>query len=715
MSDTAAPRRLAKKVLLIGWDAADWKVITPLLDAGKMPALESLINRGVMGNLATLDPPFSPMLWTSVATGKTADQHGILGFVEPQPDGSGIRPILNTSRTCKAIWNILHQEGMRSNVIGWWPSHPVEPIRGTMVSNFYQNAKGPVTGDWPLMPGAIHPPELADVLAELRVHPNELTRAHLLPFVPEASSADFEKEQKRFRALLKVIADASSIQAAATYVLEHTEWNLTAVYFDAIDHFGHGFMKYHPPIRPGIPREQFRLYSGVIEAGYRFHDMLLERLLNLVDDDTTVLLISDHGFHADHLRPLGLPDEPAAPAYEHRDYGIVVMAGPGIGVDERVAGASLLDITPTLLTLFGLPIGRDMAGKPLITAFAEPPALHYIDSWESRPGPAGQHDPDTTSNAAIEAEAMKQLIELGYIDPPSPKVQDTVKRTERELQFHLARVYLSTNRPTQALPILESLHNEWPDDHRFLRRLTNCLLQLNQGERARSTVVRLRDVVKKEAAASLAKKQAELNASASTDKPASAPATNPSSEVRPSEAPALQTPGLDLLEATVLIACNEPEAALTLLRRSEKASPHRPTLHIRLGDAFARLKTWDEAERAFRRALVIDPVNAAAHHGLGKALLRQQRYMESVDSVLRAVSLRYYFPAAHYHLGEALARLDRHERAAQAFEVAVSQAPGMRKAHRWLAELYRTRLDDTARAAYHLALADPALRPMPGA
>src|SRR5690606_21968568 len=71
------PARLARKVLLIGWDAADWKVINPLMDAGLMPALQRLVERGVMGNIATLDPPFSPMLWTSIATGHTADRHGI--------------------------------------------------------------------------------------------------------------------------------------------------------------------------------------------------------------------------------------------------------------------------------------------------------------------------------------------------------------------------------------------------------------------------------------------------------------------------------------------------------------------------------------------------------------------------------------------------------------------------------------------------------------
>ena len=55
-------KRLAKKILLIGWDAADWKVINPLMDAGKMPTLQKLVITGMMGNLATLDPPLSPML-----------------------------------------------------------------------------------------------------------------------------------------------------------------------------------------------------------------------------------------------------------------------------------------------------------------------------------------------------------------------------------------------------------------------------------------------------------------------------------------------------------------------------------------------------------------------------------------------------------------------------------------------------------------------------
>jgi predicted AlkP superfamily phosphohydrolase/phosphomutase len=89
-----------------------------------MPNMARFIDEGVIGNLATLYPELSPMLWTSIATGKRPFKHGILGFTEPSPDGEGLRPITNISRKTKAIWNILSQSGKKCNVVSWWPSHP---------------------------------------------------------------------------------------------------------------------------------------------------------------------------------------------------------------------------------------------------------------------------------------------------------------------------------------------------------------------------------------------------------------------------------------------------------------------------------------------------------------------------------------------------------------------------------------------------------------
>ncbi len=182
------------KVLLIGWDAADWKVITPLVDAGKMPNMKKFLEEGVMGNLATLYPVLSPMLWTSIATGKRAYKHGIHGFVEPDTNTGGVRPITNLGRTTKAIWNILNQEGYKSNVVGWWPSYPVEPINGVMVSDHFKDPHGDLGKPWILRPGDVQPARLRDPLSDLRIHPQELQAEQLLPFVPKAGEVDQEKD-----------------------------------------------------------------------------------------------------------------------------------------------------------------------------------------------------------------------------------------------------------------------------------------------------------------------------------------------------------------------------------------------------------------------------------------------------------------------------------------------------------------------------------------
>ena len=95
--------------------------------------------------------------------------------------------------TSKALWNILNQNGLRSVVIGWWPSHPAEPINGVMVSDHYHRASGPLDEGWPLLPNAVHPPELAETLADLRMHPGLLTPEMVEPFIPLAREIDQDK------------------------------------------------------------------------------------------------------------------------------------------------------------------------------------------------------------------------------------------------------------------------------------------------------------------------------------------------------------------------------------------------------------------------------------------------------------------------------------------------------------------------------------------
>ena len=654
---------MTKKFLLIGWDGADWRVIKPLLDQGLLPTLKNLMARGAWGNLATLDPPLSPMLWTSIATGMTADQHGVLGFVEPMPEGQGIRPVLGSSRKTKAIWNILMQEGFQSHVIGSWPSHPAEPIDGVYVSNFYHKATAEYGKPWPLAPGAVHPERLQEMLAQLRVHPAEITAAHILPFVPNAAEVDQEKD-KRLGSIAKILADTASVHAAATYAMEAEPWDFMAVYYDAVDHFGHGFMNFHPPQRPGIPDEMFELYQGVVTAGYRFHDMLLARLLELAGPETTVMLISDHGFHPDHLRPRGIPKEPAGPAHQHRELGIIVLAGPEIAPGEQVYGANLLDIAPTVLTHFDLPMARDMSGRPLIEVYRNPPEVEVIASWEAVPGECGMHPPDERRDPWGEQAMMDQLVALGYIDPPGEKVQENIEKQGRETQFYLARVHLYNHQADKAVPILEKIYAQAPDETRYALRLANCYRELNRPAEAKVIVQALIDKQEKD------------------------------------------IPGLDALKASILLDEENFDEAIPLLERATQNDPRNPGVHLRIAGAYFQMKKWLEAEKSYRAALELDPDNARAYHGLAVTHLRQDRLEDAVDAALSAIARQYFMPAAHFYLGQALRRLGQWQPAAQAFQVAVLQAPGMRRAHLALAQLYENRLGKPDLAAEHRQFAE---------
>jgi len=674
------PKRLARKVLLLGWDAADWKIINPLLDLGLMPTLEDLVNQGVIGNLATLHPVLSPMLWNSIATGMRPHKHGILGFVEPDPQTGGVRPVTSTSRKVKAIWNILTQRGYKTHVVGWFAGHPAEPINGISVSDLYPYSVAPLEKEWPLPPGAVHPESLHETFAWLRMHPEEVTEAAILPVIPRAAEID-QKKDRRLESYAKVLAENCSIHNAATWILQNQPWDFMAVYYNAIDHLCHGFMPFHPPRMEGMPEDQFEIYKDVVNGAYRFHDMMLQSLVELAGPETTVILVSDHGFHSDHLRPRGIPIEPAGPAVQHRNFGIVAMRGPHIKQDERIYGATLLDITPTILTLFGLPVGADMDGRVLVQSFEEPPEITRIPSWEEEAGDCGMHPADLRVDPVAARAVFRRFVELGYLQPPGEDQEKAVEIALREQQYNLARAYLDARRYRDALPLLKELVEKWPDEGRFSQYLAQCYLAMRSRDEAKAILERLASQPPKPAA----KDEAEV--------------LKPESEVLGEKVK--QRPWADLLMGIIHFEEGNMDEALASLLLAEQSDPHLPDLHLRIGDVYLRQKRVYDAERAFERALEIDEDSPAAHLGLAMVQLRKRRNEQAAEQALHAVGLQHFLPQGHFYLGVALARLGHRERAALAFETSLTMQPGLMAAHRWLATLYRQPSGDPEKAARH--------------
>jgi len=695
----------ARKVLLVGWDGADWQLLSSLIDQGKLPHVKRLVERGVAGSIMTLQPPLSPMLWTSIATGKRPYKHGILGFSEPTPDGTAVRPISNVSRRTHAIWNILQLAGKKSNVLGWWPSHPAEPISGVMVSDMFHKIAGALDKPWPLAPGAVHPARLADDLAQYRIHPQELTDAHIGPFVPEFGRVDQDKDH-RLEMLAKIIAECSSVHAAATAVMQLEPWDFMAVYYDSIDHFSHAFMAYHPPRLPWIPEEDFALYQGVVEAGYRFHDMLLGTLLQLAGADTTVMLVSDHGFHANHLRPASLPMEPAGPAVAHSDHGVLLLHGPGIKRDERLYGASLLDITPTILHLFGLPIGADMDGAVLVNAFDDGGHVAVIPSWDDVAGACGRHPADLQRDPGEASEALQRLVELGYVEPLPANARDAVAATLRELRYNEARAYMNAGIYATAAALLAELWAAWPNEHRFATTLISCQLVLGDAATAATTLATM--TARKTAHAAVAKKELEEFNAAHKDTPREDWSEQDHRKLSKLQNDATTNQSaLQVMRGMICAARQDWPAAVAAYDEAIRLGADYHA-YVRAALVLHTLKDHEKAEKYLLRAHKINPDDADVLLGLCRVHLGTRRYRAAADEALQAVGLDFQSPMAHYYLAVALARCGNAPRAIEALLAATRLNPNFSAALDLLAQLYEKRLKNPEEARHYRARAEAA-------
>ncbi|MDT0555777.1 alkaline phosphatase family protein [Patiriisocius hiemis] len=619
------------KLLLIGWDAADWKIIGPLLAKGQMPHLKKIIDNGVYGNMATMNPPYSPMLWSSVATGKTPDKHGVLGFIELLPDLEGVRPVSTNSRKSRAVWNILHNKGYKSNLIGWWPSYPAEPINGVVISDKYQKVNSDPKKRKPLDEKAIHPLIEKENFLNLRMFPMEITQAHILPFIPRAAEID-QDEDMLLKPFAKVLSQNVTIQNAVTRLLRTTDWDFTAVYYDLIDHMCHSFMKFRAPKLSKIDQTKFEIYKDVVDGAYRFQDMMLGRKLQLIDENTTVIVMSDHGYESGNKRILKMPKVNAAPAMEHRQFGMFAAMGPNIKKNTKVFGLGLIDVAPTILHHFNLPVGKDMDGNVMREIFKDFREPESIESWEKVKGDFGEVDKTVEGEALSDQEAMEQLIELGYIDKPDIDKNKMIIKTKCELKHNLATVYLGLNQHEKAKEILLELLQEKDtvDISVYYKDLIKISLTKENYSEAKKYLQSLKKV----------KTEVKYN--------------------------------LFFIESEILDGEGRTKEALNILTSVISSRGYMPELWNKIGALQYKLGDYKFAEDSFEKAISLESDNATYHRNLAETYYSLKNYEEAVDSALTSIELVRNFPAAHFILAQSLEKLGDLENAKKAYLTAAS-------------------------------------------
>ena len=406
-----AEERAPIRISIIGIDGATWRVIDPMIARGELPHLARLVEAGVRGPLRSQKPLESPPVWTTIATGVSRERHGVEAM---QIEGELVS---SRHRRWPALWKIASDAGLRSTVIGWWGTYPAEHIEGVVVSE--RALKTREDDIRPLLAtpapdsevqALVHPPESLRVLSDL-----------LFREVDHAPEAD---EKQRVAATMR-LEDDTVARSLLRLRERDGPFALEMILLRGVDPVSHFFWKYHEPnagVYPAAERptpEQIAAHGSTVEDHYRYVDALLGELALSPSPGHVVMLVSDHGFEAGrqpfrsgtilsgtHLTNAALD-------------GILVAAGGPFQQGKRVSGASILDVTPTVLHLLGLPVASDLEGRVWTVAF-DPSwaAAHPVTKIPTYPGtPVAL--PEASPNGApdLGADALRdELRALGYIE-----------------------------------------------------------------------------------------------------------------------------------------------------------------------------------------------------------------------------------------------------------------------------------------------------------
>ncbi|MGC9943005.1 MAG: tetratricopeptide repeat protein [Verrucomicrobiota bacterium] len=583
------------RLLLVEWDAADWKVLHPLIDSGKMPALNRLVEGGVSGELLSVQPLVSAMLCTSIMTGKRAWQHGICHAMEPGQPGRPVTVSAAARRTA-ALWQMLAHTGRRSVVAGWPASHNEKTGNCVFVSDRYpEPTAGPGIKPWPpAVPGTYWPESLRAQLDPKRSSPEQIDASVISRYIPEWQRIEQARDHRIGQLRLCLAADYS-YQTAMLALLKQEPWDFAAVRFPALGPISKVFIPPHL-FKPGdIAPPEFEFYKDVLSTTCRILDNMLHQLTELAGKDATVMLVSAHG-----ARTQGVPPGGFAPSNQESwksTYGIFAACGPNVVRDALIHGASVLDVAPTILTFFGLPIGDDMEGRVLIEAFRNTPEISRVNSWDSQ-------------------------IEI----PPRPNMENpspdnlAVTAWRRESDWQFAQSGMEAGRYSEVLPVLDRLFREFPERVEVGYALFQCQLALNQLSCAADTL----EVVLESIPAGMASllPRAEL-AMARKDFRQARSLVAELNQLNPTHPPALRRLGL------LLLRLREWDALEQIASRALHMDDQDPIAWLGLAAAQLRKGKPKDAEESAARAIGLKFFLPDAHFILARALVAQGRWLEA--------------------------------------------------------------------------------------
>ena len=407
----AAPRvALAGRVFLVGVDGASWNLIDPMLAAGELPHLAALIGRGVHADLETVEPVISPTVWTSIATGRSPEVHGISDFF-----ASGTR------RRVPTVFERLAARGRRVGVYEYLVTWPPAQL-----------PDGFVIPGWLRRDDRMTPP---DVWQRANVGPWRTDYDTLrtnLDYL-EQSRAEVREKASRWNALVRAFQlEVGAVTFYTPDTRSHRFWRAA---------FPEEFEELGPEVAPEI--------ATAIADGYRGVDRALGEIVAELEPDDVLLIASDHGFEAS--------EEPGNVWITDTDFLFEAAGFDPEGTGARVVGE------------FGaVAVEVDRAvdeGAPIGVAAAEAPA----GSFAARDQAHGRVAAALESCRTLEGEPLFDVYRLDVAERPDGFRRDLFDRVYQwgvvqvlsyvfgiELDEHVHGVVLARPRDETAASL-------WPD------------------------------------------------------------------------------------------------------------------------------------------------------------------------------------------------------------------------------------------------------------
>ncbi len=405
-----SPPSVTPPLLLLGVDGADWDYLELLIARGQLPHFAALRERGAWGLLATLKPTLSPLVWTTLVTGKLPKEHGVEDFLMHTVEGVSaalpplrlpvgigaatiekqlrerrlIResPVGSEARRVPTLWNIATAYGSRMAVVHWWATTNPEPVLGALISPrvYYASVEGDSRGG---ARAALYPERLWDEASKRVMRPAEVSfetaRAYArsdAAFWQKIQLAGHRGEGHLLQMLPYFFSLHETTRRLGVFAAEEGRRESSSpidllVLFRLVDMVCHKALA-DSELVPRLPGEAETSFAPAVSEAYRELDRNLGELVALYPG-ANVVVVSDHGFDVIEGRKGRRPDHGQAPD------GVFLAAGPAFR-RGRVEGLSVLDIMPLLLDLKGFALARDMKGQLPKAALSE--------AWRARQRPA---------------------------------------------------------------------------------------------------------------------------------------------------------------------------------------------------------------------------------------------------------------------------------------------------------------------------------------